>query len=119
MRGPLLMIFSLFFLIILFFTVRASLIENILRIDPVVLANRWCQATLADAYLGFATFYVWVAYRESSLFARVFWLVLILMLGNLAMSAYVVIQLVMLPSGADLSSLLLRPDHSACSHLSG
>ena len=85
----------------------------------MVLANRWFQATLADAYLGFATFYVWVAYRESSLFARVLWLVLILLLGNLAMSAYVVIQLVMLPAGADLSSLLLRPDRSACSHPSG
>ena len=119
MRRLLLAIFALFFLIILFFTIRASLSENILAIDPLVLSNRWFQATLVDAYLGFLTFYVWVFYRERSWVCRGLWLVAILLLGNLAMSAYVVIQLVMLPAGADLSSLLLRPDRSACSHPSG
>ncbi len=119
MRGLLLTLFGCFFLIILFFTVRASLSENIFKVDPVVLANRWFQATLVDAYLGFGTFYVWVAYRESSLLARGFWLILILLLGNLAMSAYVMIRLLMLPANADLSALLLRPGHGACSHPSG
>ena len=113
MRGLLLLIFGLFFLTILFFTVRASLSENILQIDPVVLGNRWFQATLIDAYLGFGTFYIWVFYRESSMLSRVAWLLLILLLGNLAMSAYVVIRLMMLPAGADAWTVLLRPDHAA------
>ena len=113
MRGLLVVIFGLFFLVILFFTVRASLSENILQIDPVVLANRWFQATLVDAYLGFGTFYIWVAYRETSLLGRGIWLVLILLLGNLAMSAYVVIRLIMLPADVDLATLLLRPNQAA------
>ena len=119
MRGLLMMIFGLFFLLILFFTVRASLSENILQVDPTVLANRWFQATLVDAYLGFGTFYIWVAYRESSLLARVVWLLLILLLGNLAMSAYVVIRLATLPTGADTWNLLLRPEHASCARVSG
>ena len=113
MRALLLLIFGLFFLTILYFTVRASLSENILQIDPVVLANRWFQATLVDAYLGFGTFYIWVTYRESSVLLRVAWLLLILLLGNLAMSAYVIIRLVMLPAGADAWTFLLRSDHAA------
>ena len=74
MRRLLLAIFALFFLIILFFTIRASLSENILAIDPLVLSNRWFQATLVDAYLGFLTFYVWVFYRERSWVCRGLWL---------------------------------------------
>ena len=109
MRHLLLGLFALFFLLILFFTVRASLSENIFKIDPLVLSNRWFQATLVDAYLGFLTFYVWVAYRERSMLCRVLWLALILLLGNLAMSAYVVIQLLKLSADADASALLLRP----------
>ena len=112
MRGLLVVIFGLFFLVILFFTVRASLSENILQIDPVVLANRWFQATLIDAYLGFGTFYIWVAYRETTVLRRTLWLVLILLLGNLAMSAYVVIRLMLLPADVDLATLLLRPNQA-------
>ena len=92
---------------------RASLSKNVLQIDPVVLANRWFQATLVHAYLGFGTFYIWVAYRETSLLGRGIWLVLILLLGNLAMSAYVVIRLIMLPADVDLATLLLRPNQAA------
>jgi len=112
MRGLLVVIFGLFFLVILFFTVRASLSENILQIDPVVLANRWFQATLVDAYLGFGTFYIWVANRETTVLRRTLWLVLILLLGNLAMSAYVVIRLILLPADVDLATLLLRPNQA-------
>ncbi len=119
MRGLMMMIFGLFFLLILFFTVRASLSENILQVDPTVLANRWFQATLVDAYLGFGTFYIWVAYRESSMLPRVLWLLLILLLGNLAMSAYVVIRLMMLPAGAAVWTVLLRPDHASFARASG
>jgi hypothetical protein len=112
-HGLLVVIFGLFFLVILFFTVRASLRENILQIDLVVLANRWFQATLVDAYLGLGTFYIWVASRETSLLGRGIWLVLILLLGNLAMSAYVVIRCMLLSTDVDLATLLLRPNQAA------
>ena len=113
MRRLLLAIFGLFFLIILLFTIRASLSENILAIDPLVLSNRWFQATFVDAYLGFLTFYAWVFYREQSWLCRGLWLLAILLLGNLAMSAYVVLRLISLPADADWVALLVRPEHAA------
>jgi len=68
--------------------------------------NAWAIATLLDAYYGFITFYVWVLYKERSWLARIGWLIAILALGNMAMSAYVLVQLRKLPAGEPLPSLL-------------
>src|SRR4051794_35592513 len=55
--------------------------------------NGWTIATLFDAYFGFVTFYVWVAYKEGRKLPRAGWLIAILLLGNMAMSLYVLLQL--------------------------
>jgi preprotein translocase subunit SecG len=70
----------------------------------------WSVATLFDAYFGFLTFYVWVAYKERTAAARVVWFILILALGNMAMSAYMLVQLAKLRTGQGLESLLLRAE---------
>jgi hypothetical protein len=69
--------------------------------------NGWAIATLLDAYYGFITFYVWVAYKEQRWPARILWLIAILALGNMAMSAYVLLQLRKLPPGEPLPALLV------------
>ncbi len=48
----------------------------------------WVIATLFDAYWAFIAFYVWVAWKEQSLAARVLWFVAIIALGNIAMAAF-------------------------------
>jgi hypothetical protein len=68
--------------------------------------NGWTIATLFDAYFGFITFYVWLAYKERRLGPRIGWLVAILLLGNMAMSAYVLLQLRRLPAGEPMATLL-------------
>ena len=68
----------------------------------------WTIATLCDAYAGFLTFYAWVCYKERSAFARLGWLLAILLLGNMAMSGYVLIALWRLPRDAPIERLLLR-----------
>ena len=68
----------------------------------------WTYATLADAYFGFLTFYAWVFYKETRAVTRAAWFVAIMLLGNIAMAAYVLRQLALLPAGAPLSQLLLR-----------
>jgi len=68
----------------------------------------WAVATLFDAYFGFITFYAWVFYKETSWAARVVWFVLIMGLGNMAMSSYVLIQLFRLRPGQPASDMLLR-----------
>jgi len=89
-------------------TVRASLAESLLDAWPAFAASPWSVATLFDAYFGFLTFYVWVAWRENTTFARVGWFVLIMLLGNIAMAIYVLIQLQRLAPGEPASAILGR-----------
>jgi hypothetical protein len=67
--------------------------------------NAWAWATLADAYFGFLTFFCWVAWRESSLGHKILWFLLILTLGNIAMSLYVLLQLLSLESAEPVGAL--------------
>ena len=53
----------------------------------------WVIATLFDAYWAFISFYVWIAWKEQSLVARVLWFVAIILLGNIAMAAYMLREL--------------------------
>lgn len=76
--------------------------------NPAAGNNPWLVATLFDAYFGFLWFWLWVAYKETGWGARLCWLVLILLTGNMAMAAYVLIALWRLPSGASIEQLLLR-----------
>ena len=70
--------------------------------------NPWAVATLYDAYFGFFTFWCWAAYKERSIAARIIWFLLIMSLGNIAMSLYVLIQLFRLKPGESPEALLLR-----------
>lgn len=72
------------------------------------ISSPWSVATLFDAYFGFLTFYVWVAYKERTAAARVVWFILIMALGNMAMSAYVLLQLSKLRTGQSFEALLVR-----------
>ena len=69
--------------------------------------NAWTIATLLDAYYGFITFYVWVLYKEARWLPRALWLIAILALGNMAMAAYVLLQLRKLPPADPLPALLV------------
>jgi hypothetical protein len=71
-------------------------------------ANPWAMATLWDAYFGFITFYCWVAWKERTVGMRSLWFVLIMALGNIAMSAYVLIELFRLKDHESPSLILQR-----------
>jgi hypothetical protein len=66
----------------------------------------WTLATLMDAYAGFLTFYVWVFYKEPRWLPRLAWFIAIMVLGNMAMSAYVLLQVLRLKNGQNASSIL-------------
>ena len=68
----------------------------------------WAVATLFDAYFGFLTFFVWVCFKEPGLLRKALWFVLIMCLGNIAMSSYVLWQLFRLKPGEPVSAILLR-----------
>ena len=66
----------------------------------------WTVATLMDAYFGFLTFYVWVFYKEVRWLPRIAWFVGIMLFGNMAMAAYVLLQLFRLRPDDAVSTIL-------------
>ena len=88
-------------------TVVASLDRSVLQGGRGLWPDPWFVATLMDAYFGFLTFYVWVAYKETSWTARAIWFVAIMLLGNFAMSGYLLWQLLSMPQFS-WEGLLLR-----------
>lgn len=111
MRKVLFMFFFAVLAAMIAVSVAASLERGVFTALADLWPDAWFRATLADAYFGFLTFYSWVAYRESSWAGRVFWLLAILSLGNIAMAVYVLARLRRLPSAAPLWQVLLRPEH--------
>lgn len=99
-------------------TSYASLDRSVFDVGSQLTSDPWFQATLADAYFGFLTFYLWVAYKEVGIWRRVLWFVLIMTLGNIAMSIYVLIQLRRWNAERGVASLLLRADSTMLPHTS-
>ncbi len=58
-----------------------------------VLTHPWFIATLLDAYFAFIAFWVWVAWKEGTIAARVLWLATILLWGNPAVAGYMLLEL--------------------------
>ena len=89
-------------------TIRTGLSVSLCAAWPSYAANPWAIATLYDAYFGFVTFYAWVFYKERLVWKRVLWFLLIMGLGNIAMSFYVLIQLFRLRPEEPAASILQR-----------
>ena len=100
--------FILVLVSMLLVTAWASLDRSVFQAFFELGRDPWGLATLADAYFGFLTFYLWVFYKEGTAPGRAFWLVFILAFGNIAMSIYVLAQLWRLPKEATVEALLLR-----------
>ncbi len=101
-------LFSLVLLSMLVVTTVASLDRGVFEAGAELWADPWFKATLADAYFGFLAVYVWIAYKERSWARRIVWFVLLMLLGNIAIAVYILIQLFRLPANASVEQLLLR-----------
>ena len=86
----------------------ASSVQALWKIPAEVVQNPWFIATLFDAYFGFLFFWLWVVYKERGWGARLGWLVGILLLGNIAMAIYVLIQTFKVGKEGSIGDLLGR-----------
>ena len=86
----------------------ASSVIAVWKLPRELATHPWFIATLFDTYFAFLTFWLWLAWKERTWLPRVAWLVAILLLGNIAMAAYLLIQLFRLPKTATLEQLLAR-----------
>jgi hypothetical protein len=101
-------LFGCIFVFMVVTTIRTGLSASLSAAWPSYAANPWAMATLYDAYFGFVTFYVWVVYKEHSFAARALWFLLIMGLGNIAMSFYVLLQVFRLRPEEGAAAILLR-----------
>jgi len=108
MKAALITLFGAILLAMLAVTTYASLDRSIMNVRPELLSDPWFHATLCDAYFGFFTFYAWVFYKETCPGRRTLWFVLIMLLGNMAMAVYVLLQIRKIDKDAPMSQLLLR-----------
>ena len=101
-------LFALILFAMLSLTITATIDQNIFEAVGNIWPNWWFKVTLADAYFGFLTFFVWVAYKEVHLWRKLLWFAAIMLLGNLAISAYMLLELYKLQVGDTLGTLLTR-----------
>jgi len=101
-------LFALILLAMISVTITATIDQNIFEAVGNMWPNWWFKATLADAYFGFLTFFVWVAYKELHLWRKLVWFALIMLLGNLAISAYILLELFKLQEKDNFETLLTR-----------
>jgi hypothetical protein len=102
------LLFGFIFLSLLAFTSWASTMQPVWEWQGLTRGpdRWWTIATLMDAYYGFITFYAWVLYKEQRWLPRIGWFVAIMLAGNMAMSAYVLLQLARLKDGEPMATLL-------------
>lgn len=100
--------FSIVLVSMLCVTGWASAQAPIWGIPRSVGSHPWFIATLADTYWGFFTFYLWLAWKEPSVVARLLWFLAIVLLGNIAMATYGLAVALRVPSDSPTEAILLR-----------
>lgn len=107
MKCALQLFFGFVLIVMLAVTTWASLHESVFVGGAKLMEQPWGIATLVDTYFAFFTFYIWVFYKETSIIKRMVWLLCIIVLGNIAMAFYALIQLRHY-DGKNFNSVLLR-----------
>jgi len=99
-------LFGLVLASMLWVTSWASFRCPLFAVPREVYAHPWFIATMFDAYWGFTTFFVWVAYKQTSWLARIAWFAAIMLLGNIAMAAYCLSELLAMSADGRPTDLL-------------
>jgi len=101
-------LFIVILLSMLAVTSWASLHTPLFDIPREVLRHPWFIATLFDAYWAFIVFYVWAAWKEQSVAARILWFVTVIALGNIAMAVYFLRELFRIPAAGPIDEVFTR-----------
>ena len=102
------LIFATILLSMVAITVMASIDQSISKGVTNLWPNWWFKATLADAYFGFLTVFVWVAYKELHLWRQLLWFAAFMLLGTMAIASYILLELFKLKEGDTVEILLTR-----------
>jgi hypothetical protein len=101
-------LFCVLFVFMCSVVISTSLESNLFEEWSYLAGIPWMKATLWDFYANVLVIYLWVFYREKSVFFKILWLILLVCLGSIATCAYVLIQLFKLRKGDNLKELFTR-----------
>lgn len=88
--------------------VSTSLESNLFKEWNYLAAIPWMRATLWDFYANVLVIFIWVCYKEKSVFLKILWLILLVCLGSIASCTYVLIQLFKLKKDDSLKELFTK-----------
>lgn len=108
MKNMLIVIVAAVFVWVTFVVVDTSLQSNLFKEWDYLMGIPWMQATLWDFYANIFVLLLWVYYKESNIVLKALWTVLFITLGSIAVTGYVLIQLLTLKSGEGLEKVLLK-----------
>jgi hypothetical protein len=103
-------IFGFIFVFMLYSTIMASLELNLFHHLPTLLKDPWAVMTLYDAYFAFLFFYIWFFYKEKNWIVRIIGFVLVVGLGTIFMSLYMLVLIFRLPQGGSFVDILLSKE---------
>jgi len=92
-RNFLIALFSILFIYIVYTVVSTSLESNLFEELDFLASIPWMTATLIDFYINTVVIFAWMAFRENKWSVRILWLVGFVLLGSIATTLYVLIQL--------------------------
>ena len=101
-------VFATILFLMLLIVITAGLNQNMLEAVRQIWPNWWFKVTLLDAYCGFLTIFVWVAYKERLMWRKLVWFAAFMLLGNVAISSYVLLELAKLRESEPFDTLLTR-----------
>jgi len=108
MRKFLIILFSLSFLYITYTVIETSLKSNLFTEWDFLGSIPWMKATLLDFYANVLAIYCWIFYKETKIGFKILWLILLVCLGSIATSGYILIQLFRMDDSQPLSNILTK-----------
>lgn len=78
---------------------------NVIDGFVTVCSEPWGLATMFDAYFGFLAFFLYTLWRERGALARLGWFVALMLLGNFAIAAYLLLALRAAPGETDMGKV--------------
>ena len=101
-------LFSLIFLWMCYEVITTCINHNLFTEWNYLGGIAWMRATLWDFYANVTVIFVWLCYKESKLYLKIIWLILLVTLGSIASCAYILIQLFKLKPGEGTKELFGR-----------
>ena len=101
-------VFAVLLLWMIWVVVETSLRSSLIEEWDTLAAIPWMTATLKDFYTNVFVIFLWVCWKEPGVFRKLLWLILLVGLGSIATTFYVLLQLFRLRPGEGIRELIVR-----------